>query len=120
MTDATGTPHSIIDRVADRLGVDVETLPQREPGAAGRRLRVIAALHALADHLAAHPDVPTPTYVTAGCRLETREELAAVAADLGSKVYADGYQTHLEIATAAGRDLCTTIILSAARPDRPL
>lgn len=120
MTDATDTPDSIIDRVADRLGVDVETLPQREPGAAGRRLRVIAAIHALADHLAAHPDVPTPSYITAGCQLKTREEVAAAAADLGCKLYADGSQMHLELAPAEGRDLATTIIVSAAGPDRPL
>jgi hypothetical protein len=95
-------------------------LPQREPGAAGRRLRVIAAIHALADHLAAHPDVPTPSYITAGCQLKTREEVAAAAADLGCKLYADGSQMHLELAPAAGRDLATTIIVSAAGPDRPL
>jgi hypothetical protein len=95
-------------------------LPQREPGAAGRRLRVIAAIHALADHLAAHPDVPTPSYITAGCHLKTREEVAAVAADLGCKLYADGSQMHLELAPAEGRDLATTIIVSAAGPGRPL
>jgi hypothetical protein len=83
-------------------------LPQREPGAAGRRLRVIAAIHALADHLAAHPDVPTPSY------------MAAAAADLGCKLYANGYQMHLELAPAEGRDLATTIIVSAAGPGRPL
>lgn len=137
MTDATRKPPNVLELVAERFGVDAEIgsthpsilddptrigagLPQREPGAAGRRLRAIAAIHALADHIAAHPDIPTPTYVTAGCQVADREEVAAVGAALGTRVYADGYQTDLQLTSGTDAGLNTTIIVSTWHPDRPL
>lgn len=121
MTDATDTPHSIIDRVADRLGVDVETLPQREPGTAGRRLRAIAAIHALADWFADHPDVPAPEDVHATFRVDTIGELAVHAHRLGTEPYAEGMQIGMIVAGSPGEGEAFIQVFGAVRrADRPL
>lgn len=120
MTDATDTPHSIIDRVADRFGVDVETLPQREPGAAAARLRAIAAIHALAEWFVEHPDVPAPEDVHATFRVDTIGELAVHAHLLDEQPYAGGRQFGIVVAgSPIEGDVYVQVFGAVRRPDQP-
>lgn len=95
-------------------------LPQREPGAAGQRLRAIAAIHALADWYALHPDVPAPANVSATSFADSVGHVAALAFQLGEQPYADGRQFDVAV-TGSGEDECRAVaIVAVRRADRAL
>ncbi len=43
-----------------------DALDQRIPGKAGDRVRAIAAIHAIAEFFAEHPEIPVPNAITLG------------------------------------------------------
>jgi hypothetical protein len=137
MTDATSKPPNVLELVAERFGVDAEigsthpsilddptrvgaALPQRDPGAAGQRLRAIAAIHALADWYVEHPDVPAPSSVTAYSYVRSVGDVAALAVQLGEHPYLDGEQFDVSV-TPSGEDDCWAgVTIRCRRADRPL
>ena len=125
MTNARKTEQIIADE--DRPAVAALTaerfgpLAQRNPGAAGDRVRAIAAIHALAEFFVQHPDVPVPTSVTAYVYTADDAETRRLAEMLGEGAYgASATQFDHTIAEHVGSLVWAQVVVSARQPDRPL
>lgn len=70
MTNASDTPKITPEEALAELFGPAAPMPFREPG----RAQKVAAIHAYADFLAEHPDVPAPQYITAHAHYRREDE----------------------------------------------
>jgi|SRR5215207_4872594 len=112
MSDATETP-----RNADlAAAVAAERFGDVSPEA-GHRLRVIAALHAIAAFFVANPHVPVPTFVQLHAEVADYAALEQLANACGTTIYGDRPQVSVGIDPP---DLYATLMASVPGAERPL
>lgn len=127
MTNAKNEP-TLTDKAAADLGAAIRErfgpLPHRDPGTAGNRARHIASIHALADYLADHPDVPVPFLTRVHCTMPDTLQLAQLADHLGVEPWRNMFDIpqHIRIVVGDGRDQDAEIIVNVRKPsdERPL
>jgi hypothetical protein len=111
MSDATETSRNALaaEVAAERFG---SAAPE-----AGHRLRVIAALHAIAAFFTDHPHVPVPVTVQLHAPVPDHAALEALANAFGTTIYGDRPQVSIGIDPP---DLYATVLAYVPGAERPL
>lgn len=115
ITIIAGEGAGLVALTEERFG----PLPQREPGNAGGRARAVAGIHALADFLLEHPDIPTPYAVHVYCTVPHTLMLEQLGEHFGVEPWRpEGVAK--QIALRAVEPSAYAILVSVKPEDRPL
>lgn len=119
ITVITGEGADLVALTEERFG----PLPQREPGAAGKRLQFIAVLHAMIQFLIDNPDLPCPWTTGMSFKVSDTLALAAMADRFGVAPINNAYGIPQQVSVfdLFGRDFYVPVSFRVADElDRPL
>lgn len=119
LLNATDAPVTSAELTEERFG----PLPQRVPGAAGKRLQFIAVLHAMIQFLIDNPDLPCPWATGMSFKVSDTLALAAMADRFGVEPLnnAHGIPQQVTVFDLFGRDFYVPVSFRVADElDRPL
>jgi hypothetical protein len=94
-------------------------LPRREPGVAGARVDLVAAIHRLATFVEESSDIPAQ-FVSCHAYVDDVLALEAIAERLGTGIYGPDSRPQLAHTLYQAGDAMVQLLVAVKQPDRPL